>query len=105
MPRAKGNEALAELLTGDPSNVVFGGTVVGDAIDIESANLFIGFRQNSPVDVSEVTVLLAQLCQRLSDLQFYDGPGRVDRFEKDAEGEGAVSDTFLNTIGGMGRAS
>ena len=99
LPRADGTRQIREQLDADPVNVMFAGTIAGDAIDVELANLFIGFKRHVPVDVSEPTVALARVCERLKELQFYDGETRVQRFEEDGE-RGAVSlSTFWTTVG------
>lgn len=98
LPRAEGRE-IREQLGADPANVMFAGTVAGDSIGIELANLLIGVERRVAVDVSEPTVALARVCERLKHLQFYDGEARVKAFDEDSEHEGASWSTFWSTIG------
>ncbi len=99
LSRADGIREIREELEADPANVMFAGTMAGDAIEIELANLLIGMTRHVPVDVSEPAVALARVCERLKELQFYDGDERVKRFEQDGENGGAASATFWSTIG------
>ena len=65
----------------------------------KAGRILVGFTRYTPVDVGESAAMLARVAERLKDLQFYDGEGRLERFEKDGEAGGAAVDSFWNVIG------
>jgi len=98
LSRIEGIDDIREQIETDPTHIVLAGHVAGDAIEIELANLLIGFTRHKPVDVAESASLLATVCERLKELQFYDGESRVESFEKDGSNGGASSTPFWTVI-------
>jgi hypothetical protein len=100
LTRDEGIRDLKEQLAQDPTEILFAGSLVGDSIDVELANFMVHVERYKPADVTETAVMLARLCERLKDLQFYDGDSRLKAFEKAGESEGgAISTTFWTTLG------
>ena len=98
MPRSEGVAAIRTQLAEDRTHIMFAGSVAGDSLEVELSNLLIGFQRYKAIDVAESASTLVRVCERLKDLQFYDGEARVEQFERDGENGGASIESFWNVL-------
>jgi hypothetical protein len=98
LTRSEGVAELKEQLATDPGHVVLAGNVAANDIDLDFINFPLSFSKKKPIDAKPLAEVVERVCERLRDLQYYDGNARIEQFEHDGENGGCEIESIWSVL-------